>query len=191
MEDLIRNAHTLFDEHPSQPPPVPFNMAEATSTDTYGLSPGFPHSTEIYSTGSTSRHRPRHVNGIHASAQSSFSTSPSDGAAVNLFTPPQNALMSPLRGLSLSRMPTEGVQTNTQERPTKTRGTEGKSRQLPYSEAPTILLRLSESSIPSRMSEFLPPPSNTSSRTMMLRLPMIYTFSPNLNRDSLGHLYFG
>ena len=70
MEDLIRNAHTLFDERPSQPPPVHSNVAEATSTHTYGLSPGFPRSSEIQDTGSTSRHRPRHVDGIHASTPS-------------------------------------------------------------------------------------------------------------------------
>ena len=137
MEDLILNAHTLFDERPSQPPPVPFNVAEATSTHTYGLSPGFPQSLEIQATGSTSRHHPGIFDGIHASIQSS-STFPSDGTVVNRFTPPQAALMSPLRGLSLSRMTTEGVQTTTQERPTKTTRTKGKSRKLPHSEAPTI-----------------------------------------------------
>ena len=142
MEDLIRNAHTLFDERPSQSLPFPSsNVAEATSTHTYGplfLSPGFPQSSEIQATGSTSRYRPGIVDGIHASTQSSFSAFPSDGAVVNRFTPPQAALISPLRELSLSRMPTEGVQTTTQERVTKARGTKGKLRALPHSEAPTI-----------------------------------------------------
>ena len=145
MEDLIRNVQTLFDERPSQPSPVTSNVAEATSTHTYGLSPGFPQSSETQSTGSTSRHRPGLVDGTHTSTQSSFSTFPcSDGAAVNRFTPLQAALMSPLRGLSLSRMPTEAVQTATQEQPTKTRDTKGKSRRfphfrLPHFEAPRIL----------------------------------------------------
>ena len=42
MEDLIQNAHTLFDERPSLPPPVPSpHVAETMSTYTYGsfLSP--------------------------------------------------------------------------------------------------------------------------------------------------------
>ena len=141
MEDLIRNAHTLFNERPSQPPPVPsFKVAEATSTHTYGsfLSPGFPQSSEIQPTGSTSRHRPGIVDGVRASTQPSSSAFPSDGAVVNRFTPPLASLTSPLRELSLSRMPTEGVQTTTQERLPKVRGTKGKSRALPHSETPTI-----------------------------------------------------
>ena len=125
MEDLIRNAHTLFEERPSQPPPVPSNVAEATSTHTYGslfLSPGFPQSSEIQAMGSTSRHRPQIDDGIHASSQSS-SAFPSDGATVNCFAPPQATLMSPLRELSVSKMHTEGVKTTTQERLTKAKGT--------------------------------------------------------------------
>ena len=160
MEDLIRNAHTLFDERPSQPPPVHSNVAEATSTNTYGLSPGFPQSSEIQATGSTSRHRPGPVDGIHASTRSS-STFPSDGAVVNRFTPPQAALMSPLRELSLSRMPAEGVQTTTQE----ARDIKGKSRRLPHFEAARIPQRPPES-IPSSRSDFAHS-SATSLRTTM------------------------
>ena len=140
MEDLIRNAHTLFEERPSQPPPVPSNVAEATSTHTYGslfLSPGFPQSSEIQAMGSTSRHRPRIDDGIHASSQSS-SAFPSDGVTVNCFAPPQATLTSPLRELSVSKMHTEGVKTTTQERLTKAKGTKGKSGVLPHSDAPTI-----------------------------------------------------
>ena len=149
MEDLIRNAHTLFDEHPSQPPAVTSDVAEVTSTHTYGsfLSPGFPQSSEIQATGSTSRHRPWIVDGIHASTQSS--SFPSDGAVVNRFAPPQTASMRPLRGPSSSKVLTERVETSTQE----AKGTKGKSRALPHSEA----LRIPQSppeSIVSSTSDF-------------------------------------
>ena len=168
MEDLIQNAHTLFDECPSQPPPVPsFNVAEATSTHTYGslfLNTWFPRSSEIQTTDSTFRRCPGIVDGIHTSTQSS-SVFPSDGAVVNRLTPPQSALMSPLRELSLSRMPTEGVQTTTQERLPKARGTKGKSRALPHTVTPTIPQSLPES-ILSSTSGF-PLSSATSLQTRM------------------------
>ena len=150
MEDLIQNAHTLFDERPSQPPPVPsFDAAERTSTDTDGsfLSPEFLQPSEIQATGSTSLHRPGIVDGIHASAKPSLSI-PSDGAVVNRYTPPRAALMRSLRGLS-SKVLTEGVQTT----PQAARDTKGKSRLLPHFEA----LRIPQSppeSIASSTSDF-------------------------------------
>ena len=156
MEDLIRNAHTLFDKRPSQPPPVPSSdMAEATSSHTDGsliLSPGFPQSSEIQATGSTSGHPPGIVDGIPTSTRSSFSFL-SDGAVVNRFTPPQTALLSPPRGLSSTKRRTEGVKTKTQERLRVTaRGTKAKSP-LPHTEAPTIPQRPPEST-PSSASDF-------------------------------------
>ena len=153
MEDLIHNARSLFDERPFQPPHVPsFDAAEMTSTDTDGslfLSPEFPQPSDVQATGSTSRHRPGIVDGIHVSTQSSFSTFPSDhGTSANRFTPLQTSLMSPQRGLSSSKMPTEEMEATTQE----AGGTEGKS-QLP----PLDALRTSHSppgSIVSSMSDF-------------------------------------
>ncbi|KAN0140317.1 Rho GTPase activation protein [Lactarius tabidus] len=47
-EDLIQNAHALFDERHSQSPPVPpYDVAKTTSTNTFGssLSPEFPTSS--------------------------------------------------------------------------------------------------------------------------------------------------
>ena len=131
MEDLIHNAHTLFDERPSQSPP------ETASTQTYSSLFLSPESADVQAMGSTSRHRPRIDDGIHASSQSS-SAFPSDGVTVNCFAPPQATLTSPLRELSVSKMHTEGVKTTTQERLTKAKGTKGKSRVLPHSDAPTI-----------------------------------------------------
>ncbi|KAI9456985.1 Rho GTPase activation protein [Lactarius psammicola] len=61
LEDLIRNAHTLFDERPSPTPPVPSpDVAETTSTYTYSsfTSPELPQPAEIQATGSTSQHGP-------------------------------------------------------------------------------------------------------------------------------------
>lgn len=78
MEGLIQNAHTLFDERPSQSPPVPSSdVAETTPTHTYGssfLSPELPQFAEVQVTGSTSRHRPGIVDDRPASTHSSFSS---------------------------------------------------------------------------------------------------------------------
>ncbi len=61
LEDLIQNAHTLFDERPppSQPVPSP-RVAETTSIFTFGtfLSPEFPRSSEAQAVDSTTRHLP-------------------------------------------------------------------------------------------------------------------------------------
>ncbi|KAN0140324.1 hypothetical protein V8E53_002220 [Lactarius tabidus] len=119
LEDLIQNAPTLFDKLPSQSPPVPSsNIAEVTSTDTYGslfLSPESPESAEVEATGSSSRHRPGIVDGTPASAQSSFSSFPSDASPDSRSAPPQTALLSPLLGLSSSKTLMEGVETTAQE----------------------------------------------------------------------------
>src|ERR1700761_5087267 len=99
MEDLIQNAHTLFDEHPSQSPPVlSSNVAEISSVYTYGslfLSPELPQPT--------ARRHPGHVDGIPTS-QLSFSLSPEDPAMDNRRRPSATGLLSPLLGLPSSKM---------------------------------------------------------------------------------------
>ncbi len=118
MEDLIQNAHTLFDERPSPTPPVPSpDGAEITSTYTYGsfLSPELPQPAEIEAMGSTTRHRPGLVGGIPTSTQSSFSSLPSDAAMESHLTPSPTPLLSPLLGLPSSQTLTEGVETTPQE----------------------------------------------------------------------------
>ena len=85
LEDLIQNAHTLFDTRPS-PPPIPSSyVAEATSTNTYGslfTTPGSSQSTQVKGTGSTIRNRPWLVDGIPTSrsTQPSFPSLTSDSA---------------------------------------------------------------------------------------------------------------
>ena len=110
MEDLIQNAHTLFDECPSQSPPVPSSSVAATSPDTYGslfLSPELPQAT-------TQQH-PELVDGIPTSTQSSLTSLPSDAAIDTGRTPSPIGLLSPLLGLPSSKTLTEGVETSTQE----------------------------------------------------------------------------
>ena len=52
MEDLIQNAHTLFDERRSRPASSPsIGVAETKSTHTHGSSPV---SAEVHATDSTS-----------------------------------------------------------------------------------------------------------------------------------------
>ena len=171
MEDLIQNAHTLFDERPSQPLPFPSsNVEETTSTDTYDaffLSPELSRPADIQVTGSTPRHHPGLLDGIPSSNPFSFSLFPSDGAVVNRLTPPQTALLSPLRGLSSSNMFTEGAQTTTQEQLTEARSI--KAELHPHSEALTILQSPSES-IPSSTSDF-PLSSATSLQTSRMWSP--------------------
>jgi hypothetical protein len=61
MEDLIQNAHTLFDKRDSQSPPIPpSDVAKTASAHSYGsvLSPEFPQSAEVQATGSSSRRYP-------------------------------------------------------------------------------------------------------------------------------------
>jgi hypothetical protein len=119
-EDLIQNAYDLFDEHPSQPTPIPTsNVAETASrsTLTYGsfLSPEFPESAEVQATGSSSPRRPGLVDGISSSTQSSFSSLLSDASPESGLTSPQIDLLNPRLGLSSSKTLTEGVGTTTQE----------------------------------------------------------------------------
>ena len=117
MEDLIQNAHTLFDEHPSSSQPVPsFNAAEATTPYTYGslfLSPELPQPAEVQAMDSSTAHRPGLVGGIPTSTRSSFS-SPSDPATESRLTPSPIPLLSPLLGLQSSNTLMEGVGMTTQ-----------------------------------------------------------------------------
>ncbi|KAI9453219.1 hypothetical protein BJY52DRAFT_1189777 [Lactarius psammicola] len=119
MEDLIRNARTLFDERSSPSSPVPSSdVAETTSTFTSSsllLTPELPRPAEAQAMGSTTRHRPELVGGIPTSTQSSFSSLPSDAAAESRRTPSQTALLSPLLGLPSSQTLTEGVEMTTEE----------------------------------------------------------------------------
>ena len=90
-DDLIQNAHVLFDEH-SQSPSVPSTIvAETKSTHTYGsffLRPELAQTVE-----------------------------PSDASSESRLTPPSVDLLSPLLGLSFSKTLTERVGTTVQEEP--------------------------------------------------------------------------
>ncbi|KAI9439458.1 hypothetical protein BJY52DRAFT_529761 [Lactarius psammicola] len=113
MEDLIQNAHILFDERSPSYPPVPLpHIAEKTSNLTYGplLSPEFLRSAEAQVVGSTTRHRPGPVGGIPTSTQPFFSISHSDS--------PVEGRLTPLLGLSLSQALREGAETTTREQVT-------------------------------------------------------------------------
>ncbi|KAH8986341.1 hypothetical protein EDB92DRAFT_2116474 [Lactarius akahatsu] len=101
MEDLIQNAYTLFDEHPSPSP----DAAVPTSTFTYGslfLTPELPQ-TEVQAIGSTTRHRQEFLRGAPTSAQPSFSSLPSDTAVESHLTPSPTPLLSPLLGFPSSQ----------------------------------------------------------------------------------------
>ncbi|KAI9456988.1 hypothetical protein BJY52DRAFT_1187604 [Lactarius psammicola] len=119
LEDLIQNAHTLFDERPSPSPPVPpSRVAETTSTHTYASSfssPRLPQSAEVQAKRSITRHRPGLVGGTSTSTQSSFSSLPLDSAMESRLTPLSTPLLSPLLGLPSSQTLAEGAETTTQE----------------------------------------------------------------------------
>jgi hypothetical protein len=114
MEDLIQNAHILFDEHPPPSPPVPSHMAETTFhlADGSFLSSEFSPSDGAQTMGSTTRHHPGLVGGIPTSTQSSFpaqSDSPVEGRLTQTLTPS----LSPLLGLTSSQTLGERVETTT------------------------------------------------------------------------------
>ncbi|KAH9029686.1 hypothetical protein EDB85DRAFT_2147170 [Lactarius pseudohatsudake] len=92
MEDLIENAHTLFDERTVPSPYGSFS------------SPELSRPAEV---GSTTQHRPGLIGGGSTSTQSSFSTSHSDT--------PVKGCITALLGLSSSQTLKEGVETTTQE----------------------------------------------------------------------------
>ena len=151
MEDLIQNAHTLFDERPSQSSPVPSsNVEETTSPHTYGsliLSPESTESAEVQATGSASRHRTGFVWSVPASTRSSFSSFPSDESVVSHLIPSPIDLLNPLLGLFSSKTLTEGVEKTTQEQLIpETRGTEAITT-LPNSTPPNDVPLLAPTSV--------------------------------------------
>ena len=189
MEDLIQNAHTLFDERPSRSPSI--DVARAMSTHTHSsliLSPEPPESAEVQATGSTSRHLPGLVDGIPSSTQSSFSSSES-----RLTLPPIDPPSPLLLGPSSSKSFTKGEETTTQEKRVPPRATTAlpnstppdvgplpattsvaewclnQSRVAPDSDTLTIPQSPSESAL-SDMSDF-PLSSVTSPQTSMLGSP--------------------
>ncbi|KAH8986370.1 hypothetical protein EDB92DRAFT_1949284 [Lactarius akahatsu] len=92
MEDLIENAHTLFDECTVPSPYSSFS------------SPELSRPAEV---GSTTQHRPGLIGGGPTSTQSSFSASYSDT--------PVKGCITALLGLSSSQTLKEGVETTTRE----------------------------------------------------------------------------
>ncbi|KAH9168910.1 hypothetical protein EDB89DRAFT_1551647 [Lactarius sanguifluus] len=115
LEDLIRNAHTLFDERPSTSPiPSPYAKTTSTLTMTYDscLSPELPQPAEVQATGSTTLHLPGLVDGIPTFIRSSL---PSGAAMEGHLTPSPTPLLSPLLELPSSMILTEAVETTTQE----------------------------------------------------------------------------
>ena len=118
LEDLIRNAHTLFDEPPSTTPTVPSPpMAETTSTFPSGslLSAELPQPSEVGAMGSATQPHPGLVRVIPTSAQLSFSSLPSHIAVESSPTPSPTTLPSSLLGLPSSNNLVEGVETTSQE----------------------------------------------------------------------------
>jgi len=118
MEDLIQNAHTLFDRDDRTP--VPSRDVAEASTFTYGslfMSPELPHPAQVEGVNldPTARHRLKVVGGIPTTDQSSFSSLPSDTTMESRLRPSPTALLSPLLGLSLSKTLTEGVEMTAQE----------------------------------------------------------------------------
>ena len=119
LKDLIQNAHTLFDEAPPPvlPAPTP-HVGETTSIYTYGslfLSPELPQSAELRATASNHREYPELVNGIPMATQSSLALLPLGAGTNGRLTPPPITLLSPLLGLSPSKILTEGVGMPAQE----------------------------------------------------------------------------
>jgi hypothetical protein len=120
LEDLIQNAHTLFDKRSSPSPPVPSsNVAEATSTNTYSslsLILESPQSAQVQAMGSTIRHRPWLVDSTPTSrsTQPSFPSLPPDTAMEIRLASSPTPLLSPLLGFPSSRALTGGVETTRQ-----------------------------------------------------------------------------
>ncbi|KAH8986340.1 hypothetical protein EDB92DRAFT_2022602 [Lactarius akahatsu] len=135
MEDLIRNAHNLFDERPSPSPPVPSpDLAETSSIHTCGsfLNPDLLRLPEVQAMGPTIRHHPGLVDGNPTSTESRFTPSP-------------GPLLSPLLGLSSSQTLTEGAEMTTQEQAvSEVRGTKAVETLLNVTTFPTPTLRSSD-----------------------------------------------
>ncbi|KAH9049291.1 hypothetical protein EDB83DRAFT_2522836 [Lactarius deliciosus] len=151
MEDLIRNAHNLSDEHPSPSPPVPSpDLAETSSIHTYGspfLSPELPRPPEVQAMGPTTRRRPGLADGNPTSTESRFTPSPAP-------------LLSPLLGLSSSQTLTEGAEMTTQEQVvSEVRGT--KAMETLLNNTPAGVVSVPPTSVTEwrlRQSRLSPPP---------------------------------
>jgi hypothetical protein len=117
MEDLIQNAHILFDEHPPPSPPVPSHTAETMSYLAHGsfLSSEFSSSDGAQAMSSTTLNHPGAVGGIPTSPQSSF-TAQSDSPVEGRLPPTLTPFLSPLLGLTSSQTLRERVQTIMEER---------------------------------------------------------------------------
>jgi hypothetical protein len=109
MEDLIQNAHILFDERPPPSPPAPSHMAETMSYLAHGfLSSEFSPSDGAQARSSTTLNHP--VGGIPTSPQSSF-TAQSDSPVEGRLPPTLTPFLSPLLGLTSSQTLRERVRT--------------------------------------------------------------------------------
>ncbi|SRR6266702_1573190 len=117
MEDLIQNAHTLFDEHLSPSPSPPSVRPEETASVLSYSSYWSPRSAEAQAAGPSTYLRPGPVGTVRASGRSSPSISPNSsvdhlgGTTPTTLTP----LLSPLTALSPSQNLAEGMETRTQE----------------------------------------------------------------------------
>lgn len=116
LVDLIRNAHSLFDEQYSLSTPSPSHyVAETASTFTYSSLFWSPQPAEAQAMGSTTQHGLGLAGDIYTSTRSSLSSLPFDAAMESRLTPPI-ALLRPLLGLPSSRTLMEGAEVIAQER---------------------------------------------------------------------------
>ena len=117
MEDLIQNAHTLFDTRPSPPPPISSSYAaEPMSTNTYSSLYTTPESSQpaqVQGTGSTIRNRPWLADGVPASrsTQPSFPSLPSGSAMEIRLASSPTSFLSPLLGFPSPRVLAGGAET--------------------------------------------------------------------------------
>jgi hypothetical protein len=94
LEDLIKNAHSLFDERPSESSSPP---------------------AEVQTTGASTQHLPTTSGNFPTSSRSSFSSLLSDVTAESRLAPSPTARPSRLEGFPSSKTLTEGVDVTTQE----------------------------------------------------------------------------
>ncbi|KAN0140303.1 hypothetical protein V8E53_002199 [Lactarius tabidus] len=119
LEDLIRNAYTLFDDQPSTSLPVPTPAAETTSTfpSSSFLGAELSQLSEVDAMGPTSR-RLELVGVTPSLTQSSFSSLPSDIALESSLTLSPTTLTGSLLGLPPPNTLVEGAETNLHEQVT-------------------------------------------------------------------------
>jgi hypothetical protein len=149
LEDLIRNAHTLFDDRPSTSPPVPSPAAETTSTFPSGslLNAESPHPSEIDTTGPTTR-RLGLVGVTPTITQSSSSSLPSDVALESRLESSPTTFTRPLLGLPSSNTLVEGVEMNSQEQVTpEVRGTEAVAPEALVNGPPHVVISVPPTSV--------------------------------------------